>query len=151
MDPHPDFAGVAWPRSFALGDHSLTPLIPDVVDEDFDAVIATGALLDGIFGSWPSGLTREKNLIDLAWHDREFTAKRSFSWVLRDSRDTYVGCFYLFPAIGERGKAKAAMWLCNVPDRLEMARKLKRDLDAWLSENLPSGVTATWTTRPVLE
>ncbi len=151
MDPHPDFAGVEWPRDFGLGDYRLTPLSPEFVDEDFDSVIETGELLDGIFGAWPNGLTRESNLIDLAWHEREFTAKRSFSWIVRDNRADYFGCFYLFPALGERGAAKAALWLCNVTDRRKVARVLKSDLEIWLADNLPSGVAVTWTTRPILE
>lgn len=151
MDPHPDFEGVDWPRRFALGDHVLTPLAPEFVDEDFDAVIATGDLLDGIFGAWPEGLTREENLIDLAWHEREFTARRSFSWIVRDRGGTYLGCFYLYPAIGARGAATAALWLCDIPDRLPTARMLKLALDAWLSDNLPPGIAVAWTTRPELE
>ena len=151
MDPHPDFAGVEWPRQFALGDLLLTPLSPEFVDEDFDAVMASADVVDGIFGTWPSGLTRESNLIDLAWHDREFTAKRSFSWIVRNARGTYIGCFYLYPLIGGRGAAKAALWLCDVPSRLAVAQDLKAALDAWLTENLPPDISVTWTTRPILE
>ncbi len=151
VDPHPDFAEVNWPRQFALGAFQLTPLAPDYVDEDFEAVLATAPLLDGIFGSWPEGLTREGNLIDLAWHEREFTARRSFSWILRDEGETYIGCFYLFPHLGTRGFATAALWLCDVPNRLGVAQELKTGLGSWLSDNLPRSIDVTWVTRPVLE
>ncbi|MEO1538091.1 MAG: hypothetical protein AAFR73_10210 [Pseudomonadota bacterium] len=151
MRPHPDFAEVDWPRQFALDDHILTPLTPEFVDEDFEAVLSTAPLLEGVFGAWPAGLTRADNLIDLAWHEREFTARRSFSWIVRDRAETYCGCFYVFPEIGTRGKASAVLWLCDLPDRLELAQVLKSALSAWLSENLPTGIDIDWTTRPVLD
>ena len=151
VDPHPDFADVNWPRHFALAVFQLTPLAPDCVDEDYEAVLATAPLLDGIFGGWPEGLTREANLIDLAWHEREFTARRSFSWILRDDGATYIGCFYLFPHLGTRGCATAAMWLCDIPNRLAIAQALKMELDSWLADNLPRSIDVTWVTRPVME
>ncbi|MGR3515239.1 MAG: hypothetical protein ACU0GG_20945 [Paracoccaceae bacterium] len=151
MEPHPDFASVDWPRRFELGAHRLTPLAPNHVDEDYAAVMATAPLLEGVFGTWPDGLTRDANLIDLAWHDREFTARRSFSWIVRDADETYIGCFYLFPALGRRGRAKAAFWLCDIPDRAAVALTLKADLTGWLDANLPSEIELVWTTRPELE
>lgn len=151
MVPHPDFRTVALPRSVTLGDVRLTPLSPDVVDEDLAAVQASAALMDGIFGDvWPTGLTREDNLIDLAWHEREFTARRSFSWIIRDQAGAYIGCFYVFPAIGALGRADAVFWLCPLPDREAMARTLQATLSAWLEETLPSHIEISWRSRPVL-
>lgn len=151
MDPHPDFADVVLPRDFALGAYRLTPLSPDFVDEDFDAVMAAGPLMTGIFGSWPEGLTRADNLIDLAWHEREFTARRSFSWIVRDPSGEYLGCFYVFPTLGRRGHAKAALWLCEMPDRAGVAQTLQAALSAWLAETLPPGIVITWAIRPELD
>lgn len=150
MDPHPDFANVDLPRSFEIDHFRLTPLAPDNVDEDFVAVQSTAHLMDGIFGDWPAGLSRESNLIDMAWHEREFTARRSFSWIVRDMQDVYIGCFYLFPELGARGRAKATFWLCDLPDRTTVAADLKADLGAWLTKSLPDGIALTWVTRPVL-
>ena len=113
--------------------------------------MATAPLLGAFFGDWPAGLTREDNLIDLAWHEREFTARRSFSWIVRDTGGTYIGCFYVFPQIGARRRAEAALWLCDMSDRLGIATSLKADLDHWLSENLPPQVAVTWSTSPELE
>lgn len=151
MEPHPDFAEVDWPRSFALDRYQLTPLSADQVDEDFAAVQATAPLLGGIFGNWPVGLTQRDNLIDLAWHDREFIARRSFSWILRDEFGTYIGCFYIFPDLGVRGRAKAALWLCDLPDREAMARHIKTQLLAWLAAHLPPRIDLYWETSPELE
>lgn len=151
MDPHPDFEKVDWPRQFVLGAYKLTPLSPAFVDEDLERVLATAPLLDGFFGDWPAGLARADNLIDLAWHEREFTARRSFSWILRDRAEDYIGCFYVYPRIGGRGAVQAALWLCDISDRLGVARRLKDDLSIWLSDNLPSGIDVTWDTSPRLE
>jgi hypothetical protein len=152
MDPHPDFAGVDWPRSMAVGPFAFTPLSPDQVDEDLAAVLAAAPVLDGIFGPvWPTGLTREANLIDLAWHDREFTARRSFAWIIRDGAGAYLGCFYLYPAMGTRGRAQAVFWLCDMAERQAVAAQLRSALDIWLVANLPTGIALSWLTRPVLE
>ena len=148
VNPHPDFAAVDWPRRFPLGGFLLTPLTHAFVDEDYAAVMATAPLFDGIFGTWPEGLTREDNLIDLAWHDREFTARRSFSWIVRDVQEAYIGCFYLFPELGMRGRAKAVLWLCDIPARVSVASQLKDALSNWLADNLPPGIAIEWTSRP---
>jgi len=150
VDPHPDFSDVALPRDLTVGTFRLTPLAPDFVDEDLAAVQATAHLMDSIFGDWPDGLTREGNAIDLAWHEREFTARRSFSWILRDPDGTYIGCFYLFPELGRRGMAKATFWLCDLPNREAVAAQLKAELGAWLAGVLPPGLALTWVTRPTV-
>ena len=150
VDPHPDFADVDLPRDVTIGAFHLTPLSPDFVDEDMAAVLDTGSLMDGIFGDWPAGLTREDNAIDLAWHEREFTVRRSFSWILRDAADTYIGCVYLFPELGCRGKANVKIWLCNIPDRATVAADLKAELGGWFTKVLPPGIALTWITRPVI-
>lgn len=151
MEPHPDFATLTLPRHFALGPYHLTPLTHACVDEDYAAVMSTAPLLNDYFGDWPNGLTREENLIDLAWHDREFTTKRSFSWIIRDTAGTYMGCFYLSPLLGTRGQCKADMWLCDMSDRIGVARDLKSALTAWLADMIPAHIALNWATSPKLE
>lgn len=151
MKPHPDFAGVDLPRYVSLGAYQLTPLTHACVDEDYEAVMATAPLFGDFFGDWPDGLTREVNLIDLAWHDREFTTKRSFSWIIRDAASVYVGCFYLSPEPGMRGRASADLWLCDISGRAKVARHLKDALNLWLAEHVPNDIALTWTTSPTLD
>lgn len=150
MKPHPDFVGIDLPRSHVLGDFYLTPLSPDQVDEDFDVVMQSAPLLKDTFGTWPEGLTRESNLVDLAWHEREFTAHRSFAWILRDADARYLGCFYIYPAIGDRGWADAVMWLRDMPKRETTAKRLKDALAEWLVGVLPPDVKLVWLTRPII-
>ncbi|MCV6594029.1 MAG: hypothetical protein OIF48_13815 [Silicimonas sp.] len=148
MDPHPDFAEIDLPRCVDLGPFHLTPLSPDQVDVDLAVVLDTAPLLQGLFGDWPAGLTREANLIDLAWHEREFTARRSFSWIIRREGGHYLGCFYLFPDLGTCGRARAVFWLRALPDRPGTARDLRHRLTGWLAVNLPPTLKLTWRTRP---
>ncbi|MEO1733203.1 MAG: hypothetical protein AAFR45_06190 [Pseudomonadota bacterium] len=150
MEPHPDFQSIDLPREFELGPFQLTRLSPDFVEEDFDAVMATADLIEGVFGDWPAGLTLADNLVDLAWHEREFTARRSFAWILRDSAGTYIGCVYLYPDIGSRGRLEAIFWMCNVESRQSKAEALKAGLSQWLAVHLPNGIDIKWNTRPVV-
>ncbi|MEM7519398.1 MAG: hypothetical protein AAF307_00035 [Pseudomonadota bacterium] len=150
MDPHPDYTGVVLPRETPMGDLQLTRLSPEFVDEDFDAVMCAAPLMKGIFGDWPAGLTREDNLVDLAWHEREFTARRSFAWIVRDKEETYLGCFYIYPEIGARGTGKAVLWLIDMPERDAVAASLKMALIDWLAGLLPETLKLTWVTRPEL-
>lgn len=49
-------------------------------------------------GSWPSEpVTEEFDLLDLAWHEREFRDGTSFAYVIYSDKGEYVGCVYLYP------------------------------------------------------
>ena len=145
MQPHPDFADKAPPRSADLGAFRLTPLAPDAAEEDFAAVTRSAPVLRGLFGgNWPDGLTLAENRIDLAWHEREFTLSRSFSWILRDASGGYLGCAYVFPDPGARGRGLVFLWLAHSPDRLENLHRFQPLLADWLAPWLPVGGAYTW-------
>ncbi len=150
MLPHPDFADVDWPRTFPLSDFTLTPLTMNEVHEDFDAVMKAAHLVSEVFGDWPVGLTIEENQIDLAWHDREFTERRSFAWIIRNAEGLYLGCFYIYPAMGSRGSAEATLWIGDVPERKQIAEDARAALLTWLDKNLPKGIALNWVTSPAL-
>ncbi len=49
-------------------------------------------------GTWPTGpVTEDYNYIDLVWHEAEFRDNGSFTYVLRDPDNGYLGCCYLYP------------------------------------------------------
>ncbi|MEM1149119.1 MAG: hypothetical protein AAGI03_00970 [Pseudomonadota bacterium] len=148
MQPHPDFADVTLPRSVQLASCEMTPLSPAFTQEDYDVVMEAADLLSDGPGDWPDGLTLEENAIDLAWHEREFTAKRSFSWILRDGTGGYLGCFYIYPALGARGSAQAVLWVRRRADREALARTIRADLETWASNALPAGISLDWTCKP---
>lgn len=140
MKPHPDFCNSALSREATLGAFRLTPLSPAYVDEDLKAVTGSERVLCGLFGDdWPKGLTREENAVDLAWHKREFTAKRSFAWIIRDQAGTYLGCAYLYPDLGARGRAEVTTWMCDTPGRVERLSRFNAAFSDWLAPLLPEG------------
>lgn len=149
MGPHPDFRDSALPREAALGPFRLTPLSPEHVDEDLEAVTGSEQLLCGLFGDdWPQGLTREANAIDLAWHAREFAANRSFAWIVRDADGLYLGCAYLFPDLGARGRAEVVTWMCDMPGRVNRLSRFNAIFSDWLVQFLPQDYALKWTTMP---
>lgn len=138
MKPHPDFKALDVPMSITLGAYHLGVLTGEDVEEDFEAVTRSQSVLQGIFGpTWPEGLTLEDNLTDLHWHHREFTAKRSFAWVIRDGASAYLGCAYLSPDIGAIGSGEAAYWMADAPDRLTHLAAFGPLYENWLKEMLP--------------
>jgi hypothetical protein len=49
-------------------------------------------------GSWPSEpVTEDFDLLDLAWHEREFRDGSSFAYVVYNEKGEYIGCVYLYP------------------------------------------------------
>lgn len=131
--------------SLTLGPYHLAILTGADVEMDFEAVTRSSAVLQGLFGpKWPEGLTLEDNLTDLHWHHREFTAKRSFAWVIRDAAGVYLGCAYLFPAIGTRGEGEAAYWMADTPERLAQLESFGLLYAAWLGNLLPPTYTLSF-------
>lgn len=144
MTPHPDFAALELPVAQRLGGFHLEMLTAADLAEDFAAVTGARAVLHGLFGdSWPDGLTLEDNLTDLHWHHREFTAKRSFAWIIRDDTGAYLGCAYLFPAIGARGRGEAVFWMTDTPDRRALLEAFGALYQSWLGQVLPQPYTLT--------
>ncbi|MEM8729031.1 MAG: hypothetical protein AAGF79_03860 [Pseudomonadota bacterium] len=140
MDPHPDFGSSALPRETRVGDFLLGPLGPAEAEEDFAVVTASEAVLVGVFQSrWPIGLTLEENRIDMGWHDREFTARRSFAWIVRDPEGAYLGCAYLYPDIGATGRGHVVTWIRDMPDRLAVLERFNAQFWDWLAPYLPEG------------
>lgn len=148
MKPHPDFAERDIPREVDFGDIHLTPLTADEAEEDYDAVMTSVAELQGLFGDWPEGLTPDDNLLDLCWHDREFTLRRSFSWIIRDALGTYLGCVYLFPRPGTRGEVDAAAWLRSMDGRVDRAIDVFPLLIKWARMVVPEGTRLYWSFSP---
>lgn len=70
MRPHPQFKAHAIPRTHVLGEFTLKSLSIGDLDRDFEAIMESAAEIKAANpgSTWPDGLTREKNLIDLAWH-----------------------------------------------------------------------------------
>ncbi len=133
MRPHPLFRDRSIPAVHVLGDVTLRALSVGDIERDFSAVMESAADIKAANpgSSWPDGLTREKNLIDLAWHQREFEARRSFAWVIESGDGAYLGCLYVYPSIAGEQAADVGWWWRTgvaISDRTFRERLL-----AWLS------------------
>jgi hypothetical protein len=100
-------------RFQGAGFHLRMLTVHDVV-KDFDAVVSAAAHLRGVMdahSTWPDGLTLEENLIDLAWHQREFTIGHSFAYtVMNDDESRCLGCCYIYPSDDPSYNATAFYW-----------------------------------------
>ena len=70
------------PEFLKTSEFILKPLTIGYLIKDFDAVMSSIEHLSGLMDPndrWPIGLTIEENLVDLGWHQREFTLRHSFA------------------------------------------------------------------------
>lgn len=96
-------------------------------------------------GLWPSeAVSEDFDLLDLAWHEREFRDGTSFAYVIYDDKDTYIGCFYLYP-MGVRTELTeelmeydidASWWVTAAAYEKGYYEKLYKAIRQWLS-NFP--------------
>lgn len=149
MLPHPDFTDTHLPRDAVVGAFRLTPLSGAQVDEDYAVIKASEPVLKGLFqgSDWPADVTLASNLTDLHWHDREFTARRSFSWIIRNAEGQYQGCAYLFPDIGARGHGAVVTWMGASEERTTRLAAFNRAFRDWLPDFLPEGYVVRWTSN----
>lgn len=118
---------------YPLGEFTLRALTIADLDRDYAAVIESAADIKAANpgSTWPDGLTREKNLIDLAWHQREFEARRSFAWVIEDAGADYLGCLYVYPSIAGEQSADVVWWWRT--GRGGASQMFREELQAWLA------------------
>ncbi|RYG96562.1 MAG: hypothetical protein EON57_14925 [Alphaproteobacteria bacterium] len=117
----------------AIGEFILRALTVNDLERDFRAVMESAADIKAANpgSSWPDGLTEQKNLIDLAWHQREFEARRSFAWVIEDRAGEYLGCLYVYPSIAGETSADVAWWWRS--GKTVGERQFRQRLEEWLS------------------
>jgi len=128
--------------------------------KDYDAVMMSAEHLQALWPaeSWPEGLTLEQNLIDLAWHQKEFQTRRSFAYtvLLVDSPEV-IGCVYIYPTYKADFDAEVHLWVraSRLAEGLE--DRLYEVVTDWLAEDWPFArpafpgrdpAWATWWTLP---
>jgi len=112
MKPHPLFLNWQIPTHYQLGSFNLKSLNTAQNARDYSAIMES---VDNIRSAapqltWPKGLTLEQNLIDLAWHQKEFETRRSFAWTIEDGSSEYLGCAYVYPSMDGSRSAEVAWW-----------------------------------------
>ncbi len=117
-----------------------TLTVNDLV-KDFDAVMSSVGHLTGLMApgsDWPVGLTIEEDLIDLGWHQREFTLRHSFAYTVMSPDETQcLGCCYIYPTDAPEFYVEAYYWARE--DRLAdgLEERLGQTFRDWLKHEWP--------------
>ena len=101
------------PSTLETKNYRLRMLTVHDLVKDFDAVISSSVKLREVWpaSDWPLGLTLEENLVDLGWHQREFTTRRSFAFTVVTLDETRVlGCVYINPTRKKNYDAEIYLW-----------------------------------------
>lgn len=122
--------------------------IHDLV-KDYDAVMSSAERLKGTFyqSSWPEGLSLTQNLIDLAWHEKEFQRRTSFAYtVMARDESICLGCVYLYPSPRPDYDAELLMWVRSSHSVLD--EPLAEAVQLWLRQAWPFARVA-WPGRSI--
>jgi hypothetical protein len=112
MRPNPFFETWSIPAKHELGRFTLKSLNIAENERDYLAIMESVENIRSATPhlTWPEGLTLEKNLVELAWHQKEFEARRSFAWIIENRGTEYLGCAYVYPSIDGSRSADVAWW-----------------------------------------
>lgn len=132
------------PAELNYEDIRAKTLTRDDLQADMDGVNSSLELIRNTRGgSWPSEpVTKDFDLLDLAWHEREFRDGTSFAYVVYSDTGDYIGCFYLYP-MGVRTEltedlmnydVDASWWVTQQAYEQGYYEKIYKALQHWLSE-----------------
>ncbi len=129
------------PERLECDGYMLRMLSIDDLELDYEAVMASTERLKGLFdpnSSWPEGLTRRDDLVDLGWHEREFTLRHSFAYTVMALGDARcLGCCYIFPSSVPGAGASVFYWVRSGLDADARDAELGHILRQWLSRVWP--------------
>lgn len=126
------------PQSLDTPRFRLRPLTIHDLEKDYEAVTSSTAHLQKVWNNdWPAGLTKEQNLIDLGWHQKEFQRRTSFAYtVVAPDESRVLGCVYIYPTRKEGFDAEVYYWARES----ELASGLEREL----GDTLRNWIAGTW-------
>ena len=126
--------------------YHLRMLSVDDLEKDFEAVVESAERLRGLLdpdSPWPDGLTKGEDLIDLAWHQREFTIRHSFAYtVMAADESRCLGCLYIFPSDRRGFEAAVYYWVRSGPNGDARDADLGRLVRSWLAARWPFAAVA---------
>ena len=131
------------PSGLATEQFKLRMLSINDLIKDYDAVMSsvdhlrnTYSLISG--SNWPVGLTLEEDLIDLGWHQREFTLRYSFAYTVMTLDETRcLGCVYLEPSRKSCFDVVISMWVRVSELGYGLDSDLYGAVKMWISEVWP--------------
>ncbi len=136
------------PSSLQYDDLMAKPLTRADLTADVQAVNSSiETIRNTRGGSWPDAEIEEQfDELDLAWHEREFREATSFAYVIYDTSNNYIGCFYLYPIGGERTEltdtlfdydVDANWWVTARAKEHGYYEKVYAAMKVWLADNFP--------------
>lgn len=125
------------PRLLETGRCRLRPLTIHDAVKDFDAVMTSRADIWELFGpgsGWPAeSLSLEQDLIDLAWHQKEFEIGGSYTYTVEALDGSRVlGCVYIFPPTHAPCQADLVYWVRSDELASGLREHLWEHLRPWL-------------------
>ena len=110
--------------------------------KDYDAVMSSRAHLWRRFGAiwgWPEAdLTIEQNIIDLAWHQKEFQLRSSFDYaVMSLDERRLLGCVYIDPPDASGTDADVWFWARQSELSTGLEEQLGEFVASWLASAWP--------------
>ena len=129
------------PSTFETKNYRLRMLTVHDLVKDFDAVISSSVKLREVWpaSDWPLGLTLEENLVDLGWHQREFTTRRSFAFTVVTLDETRVlGCVYINPTRKKNYDAEIYLWTRTAEKETDPTdEQLLTTVENWVAQEWP--------------
>lgn len=112
---------------------------------DYMAVMSSiDAIKKARGGSWPTpDLSFEDDLIDLAWHQREFDHKSSFAYTVMNPDETEcLGCLYFYSAgfrkaAPEGSDVDVSFWVTQKGYEQGLYEELYKAIKEWLAKDWP--------------
>lgn len=109
------------------------------LEQDYAAVMSSVEHLQKVFqGEWPKGLSKEQNLIDLGWHQKEFQRGTSFAYtVVSPDESTVLGCVYIYPSSHPAFDAEVYLWVRESELGTGLDQELELQVSGWLAASWP--------------
>lgn len=124
------------------GGYHLRPIGAADVDVDYPAVMGSRERLFSIFGpAWgwpPADMTAEQDEKDLARHEAEIAAHRSFNYALFDDAETtLLGCVYIDPPEKQGADGEISWWVVDERTGSDLERALDALVPRWIASAWP--------------
>ena len=128
------------PVTLETNEYRLRMLSINDVDMDYEAVMSSVNHLSQVWpdSNWPESLTLEQNLIDLAWHQKEFQRRTSFAYTMVTTDEKKViGCVYFYPTSKSGYDAEVFMWVRESELITGLDSRLFETVRIWLKDDWP--------------
>jgi hypothetical protein len=131
------------PENLETEEFRLRMLTVNDLVKDYDAVMSSVEHLKSTFSvisedDWPEGLTLEEDLIDLGWHQREFTLGFSFAYtVMSLDESVCLGCIYFEPTSRADYDVVITLWVRESELASGLDRRLFQAVKSWVASEWP--------------